>query len=191
MNRRSLIALIGAYAACARADRTDMPPPLNASEQSAFAPFADGIAGSPSCLLYEGLPNAVSDNQQYKRELATKPTIYLRGFDFYKKQLPLTAEDLATLRALSISAASYWGDRGPKMCGPFHPDFCLVWLGGNVVYDQLICFGCQEAWFFGGEADIHFDIRSSAAAQFLSTFTRYRGERPKPANPRPTVGPSP
>ena len=181
MNRRALISLFGLYALRASAERAGDNPGLSAKELSLFTPISDGISSAANCLLYEGLPHPISDGEQFSKALATKETIRLHEYPFYKGLLPVAAEDVVTLRRLSTAGDSYWGDRGPKQCLPFHPDYCILWLGDKATYEQLICFGCQEMRLYGPERAISLDIRTSTATQFAITLKGYRKERPAPS----------
>jgi hypothetical protein len=63
---------------------------------------------------------------------------------------------------LAASEASFSKYGGPKPCGGFHADYCLEWKDGEKVYQMMLCYGCDEAKFYGPEKDLHVNVDQKA-----------------------------
>jgi hypothetical protein len=144
-----------------------------------FTPIAEGVRRASSLTLYEGLPHPTWEGKQYESELATKKIIRFHGFPFYERPLAVAADEIEPLRRLCAAADSYWSYRGPKSCGGYHPDYCLVWNDGETAYHLLICFGCNEMKLYGPKNELIVDIRHEAVARFKAALERHRDQRPK------------
>ena len=64
---------------------------------------------------------------------------------------------------------------GEKLCGGYHPDYCLRWEDDTDTYDLMICFGCCEMKFYGPENYLIADIK----AEFETLLEKYRDQRPE------------
>jgi hypothetical protein len=177
MNRRtflSLIILAAGGASAAAASR----PELTAIDLEQFKPIAEGIRGAAELVLYEGLPHQMFEQDALKKELATKKTVKIRDFPFYERPLVLEAAEVEPLRNHSMAADSYWSYGGPKLCGGFHPDYCLVWKQGESIYQLLICFGCHEVKLYGPKSELIVDLREKAFQAFEAALKKHRDQRP-------------
>ena len=143
-----------------------------------FNPMASGIRRASSFSLYEGLPHQMSEAKNLADELATKETLRIYEFPFYRRPLAISQGDMAALLPLVISKDTYWSFRGPKLCGGFHPDYGLVWSDGTVTYNLLICFGCHEMFFYDTKHALLADIREDMFPQLEAILAKYHDQRP-------------
>jgi hypothetical protein len=156
------------------------PEGLAGKDLNQFTSISEGVARAASLTLLEGLPHTMLEADQVREELASKETVRLHGFPFYKRPLVVPAEAIPPLRRLSSAAGSYQSYRGPKMCGGFHPDYCLVWEDGKATYHLLICFGCHEMKLYGPKSELIVDISDDAFRKFKSILTAFHDQRPRP-----------
>ena len=143
-----------------------------------FRPISQGIRHAPSFTLYEGLPHQLDEATKLAEELATKATFRIHHFPFYERPLPITPKDVETLRQLTASADTFWSYGGPKLCGGFHPDYCLAWGEDSTTYNLLLCFGCHEMLFSDTKRVLVADIREEALSQFKAILRKYHKQRP-------------
>ena len=176
MNRRFFFSLLGACAV--RTSAAENRPELSARELIQFTPISEGVSRASALLLYEGLPHPSWEAEQFKTELATKKTVRFHDYPFYERPLPVAADEIGPLRRLSAAASSYWSYGGPKLCGGYHPDYCLAWKGSDATYDLLICFGCHEMKLYGPRRMLLVDIRNDTSRQFETMLKKYHNERP-------------
>lgn len=165
MNRCSILCVLSAFIVVAGCNR--------------FTPVTKDLAPTASLTLYEGLPHQSWEAELLEKELEAKKTITVQGFPFYERPLVVTAADVAELRGLSAAPDTFSPYRGPKMCGGFHPDYCLSWQDGETKYELLICFGCHEMKFFAPNHEAIADIQAEALARFEAVLKKYRDQRPK------------
>jgi len=166
---------------------------LTENHLSKFAPIAEGIKRATELRLYEGLPHQTFEKEALETELRSKKTVQIQKFPFYEQTLDILFEDIELLKQLCVDGANYKSNFGTtkhpdgsesvwktsKFCGGFHPDYCLAWKDGDVTYDLLICFGCQEMTFFGPKTALNADIREHAYQKFETILKKYRGQRPQ------------
>lgn len=130
--------------------------------------------------LFEGLPHQMFALQLYQQELQTKKTVNFHGFPFYE-------ETLAPTDAHSTGLTNFFRDRksfkpywGPKMCGGFHPDYCLEWHVGEEIIRALVCFTCHEVMLFGPNLELYCDIADKAWGMLWELLEPYHKNRPGP-----------
>lgn len=156
-----------------------VPKAFTEKDLARFKPVSVGIRRATALTLYEGLPHPVWEAESLKKELTSgKKIMRAQGFPFYARPLPLRAAAVERLRVLCADEASYTTYQGPKMCGGYHPDHCLVWQDGEVTYQLLVCFGCHEMKIFGPAGEIMADIRPKAFEAFESALKEHRVQRP-------------
>jgi hypothetical protein len=155
---------------------------LTAGDRKQFDPIAAGISAATEVTLFEGLPHQMFDRDSLATELKTKQTVQLHGYPFYKRPLPLSAEDAAALRRLLTNKASFETFGGEKACGGFHPDYSIAWAQGGQTFRVLICFGCHEFKMFGAGHELRTDSDDTAMKKIEAILRKYHAQRPKPRN---------
>lgn len=149
-------------------------PPLTTEELSQFTPISEGVRRASSLTLFEGLPHQNWDYDQHQRELATKKTVVIHDFPFYERPLVLSTDEVAELRRLCAAAGSYSSYSGEKLCGGYHPDYCLTWKDDTATYDLMICFGCEEMKLYGPQNYLIADLN----APFNKLLKKHQDQRP-------------
>ena len=118
--------------------------------------------------------------------MANKEVIRIHDYPFYKRPLEIAAADVEALRLLSGEQSNLIHSRGRKMCGGYHPDYCLTWKKGETTFHMLLCLGCSEAKIFGAGVEWYGDIFRGAHPKFQKLLIKYREQRPA-AEPPKTV----
>lgn len=145
-----------------------------------YTPLAAAVAKADQVTLYEGLPHPMFEKKLLDEELKNRKTVQHHGFPFYVEPLPLKERDAKELTKLFTDAKSFARFSGYKLCGGFHPDYCIEWHVGNEVYRCLVCFGCHEIKVFGSKSELYCDIANQAYSRFKELLEPYRKNRPKP-----------
>lgn len=141
--------------------------------------FVEGVRNASKATLYEGLPHQHFEKQALEKELASKATVQLREFPFYKETLALSEADDRALREIVNAGGTFATLVKAKKCGGFHPDYCVEWRGDDESdYGMLVCFGCHEAELYSPGETVRFDIQGAAYAQLGSILKPYRKNRP-------------
>jgi hypothetical protein len=168
------------FAGCGKSPNQNGSPSVRALAESFnnFDDFSALVARSNSTTIYEGLPNNYWERELYDRELKTKQTVKIEGNDFYAGPISASSALVDELRSLAGSKSSFEPFQGPKACGGFHPDWCLVWSDGSETYTVFLCFGCDEMVAYkDGERSIYCDIREES--RFESLLNPLHVNRPK------------
>jgi hypothetical protein len=154
--------------------------PLKVAELKQFNLLSEVINRATEFTLYEGLPHQRLERRQLQIELDTMKTVRLQGYPFYEQTLEVSDEVVKLLRQLCISASSFETNKGPKRCGGFHPDYCLVWKDGDTTCRLLICFGCREMKLHSPDLELLVDVQPDAYKKFGDLLKPLRNQRPPP-----------
>src|SRR4051812_48116871 len=173
MDRRWLMVTAALFAGCAQAPNVEVeqeqPEPIS-TDFGRLPSVLEGIRQSGEVVLYEGLPSEFWEPQLLEREVNRKKTIRLRGYSFYDERVALRPADAEQFTALFSAKGSFKRYRGPKVCGGYHPDYCVEWKAGDAATRALICLECGEVKIFGPQAELHCDLSPDAGqrlAQWL------------------------
>ena len=150
---------------------------MKASPIEASAIYRTTVSAAKSLLVFEGLPHQSVEPVLLATELKRKDTTEIWNFPFYTPSIEATnADDLRKLLSNPASLAVY---AGPKLCGGYHPDFCISWQAGKVKYYALICFGCHEIVLYDGKTSLIYDLETAAYKEFQQLLAQYRTKRPE------------
>ena len=108
--------------------------------------------------------------------------IGLNGYLFYDERLAPQGSDLEQLTSPFSDTQSFHRHRGTKICGGYHPDYCIEWKKGDATTRALICLECGEVQFFAQRKELYCDL-SPEASRNLATAERLSEEpaaRPVP-----------
>jgi hypothetical protein len=68
---------------------------------------------------------------------------------------------------------------GAKLCGGYHPDWCIEWKDGESVYKVLLCFHCEEARLYGPNNELWSDLDKKALKKLVEILRPYRKNSPE------------
>jgi hypothetical protein len=152
------------------------PPSIEAS-----ALYRTTVAAAKSIVVFEGLPHQMWDKELLAVEIKRKDTRKIWEYPFYTPSVPATnSNDLRKLLSRSDSITVFGG---PKLCGGYHPDYCISWQAGDVTYYALVCFGCHEIVFYDGKTPLIYDLEEKAYEQYKKLLATYASKRPKKTKP--------
>lgn len=137
------------------------------------------VASAKSIVVFEGLPHPAWERDLLAIESKRKDTININKFLFYTPALAATNAD--ALRQLLSSSDSIRVYGGPKLCGGYHPDYCISWQAGETTYYALVCFGCHEIVFYDGKTPLIYDLDDKAYERYKTLLAVYETKRPKKA----------
>ncbi|RYD84048.1 MAG: hypothetical protein EOP84_06610 [Verrucomicrobiaceae bacterium] len=140
----------------------------------------EGIVRAGSLSLYEGLPHPTAERELFQREKNSQEIVQFGGEPFYQTPLEVKPGDEELLRRFCSSAESFAVYSGPKRCGGFHADYCLQWQEGDVKWQVLVCFGCQEVKFYGPDTALRADVGPEVFKRLQALLGKYRAKRPDP-----------
>ena len=150
---------------------------LSSSMGSDFSRFKASLEASQHLSIYEGLPHQTWDRELLIEEKKRKDTAQIWKFPFYTPSVRATNAELLRRILLQLGAIRKYG--GEKLCGGYHPDFCVSWKAGEVESYALICFGCSEIVFYDAKESQIFDLSSKATKSLQMALKIYSKKRPK------------
>jgi hypothetical protein len=83
------------------------------------------------------------------------------------------------LTDLCREAKSFGRYGGEKLCGGFHPDWCIEFKNGDDVYQVHVCFGCHEARLYGPKNDVYSDLNDEVLRVFKAVLSPLQKNRPR------------
>lgn len=128
---------------------------------SAFEGLSAEIQKAKTLVVYRGFPRReqlTDDEPEPKKD----PNFALRGYFFQPRAYACDEKAMEKLRELCSTQAAFSKWRGPKKCGGYHPDYCLQFKNGDTMTSVLLCYGCNEAKFFGNKANLYVDANAAA-----------------------------
>ena len=143
----------------------------------AASEFRAAIAKAPSIQLYEGLPHQLFEGDLFVQESSREDVIKIGGYPFYTPSLLL--EDSSILRQLIGDPKNIETFSGEKLCGGFHPDYCVSWQLDGKVFQVLICFNCQEIIFHKTGRILRYDLKKETLKALKKDLSKYVSKRPK------------
>jgi hypothetical protein len=150
-----------------------------ANFRASVEPFTKAVTKAKTVAVYEGLPHQHFEPSLLEAERKEKKTVKLHGFDFYADPIELKPELTKQLNARGSDRNSYSRYRGAKLCGGFHPDWCLEWKDGDQTYRLLLCFGCGEAKLHGSKIEALTELNEEQKKQWSDLLDPLYKNRPK------------
>ncbi len=143
---------------------------------SLHAEFADSLGRATELRLFEGLPHPTWEADLHSAEIKGKETVRIQGYRFYAYPIEPSQADKERLVALYSDGVHIVPFKFFKMCGGYHPDWCIAWKDGDEECCASFCFGCGESDTISGDRKMTCDLENSKA--FKSVFDRHRRSRP-------------
>jgi hypothetical protein len=150
------------------------------SDSAAFDVHAvcNAVAGSTGLMLFEGLPHQTFEKHLLAEELRTKDVRQFGGFPFYREPMYLHPGDAVLLRTFFSRPDAFPPYSGSKLCGGFHPDYAIWWLGAHIQLCTILCFGCMEVMSLSEGLILHTDWKPSEWVKVYRALSSYRVNRP-------------
>ncbi len=127
-------------------------------------------------FIYEGLPHQKFESDLYLIESLRTDILTIGGHPFYT---PATMTEITQiLKRLLCSPESFIRFSGEKLCGGFHPDYCVSWAEEKNACYALICYGCQEIIFLNGNEQFRYDVDEHVLAEVKKELSKYKSKRP-------------
>ncbi len=181
IDRRWLILTAVLIAGCSRPPEVQVayePPKPVSKDFAQLRSILNELPRTGEVALYEGLPSEFWEPQLRETEAKQKKTLGLHGYLFYDEQLAPEESDRKQLTALFTDARSFQRHRDVKVCGGYHPDYCVEWKNGDATTRALICLECAEVQFFARRGELYCDLSPEANQRLSRCLGAYRKNRP-------------
>ena len=132
------------------------------------------IQKTDELFVYEGLPHPIRENPSFEKEKHRKDVLQIDGHWFYQSKVKASGQihdglmklllDESCLRILNSNLPA-------KDCGPFHPDYAIMWNSDGAENYLMICYTCSEAILTREDKCTTFNLHEySKWANVLSEF---------------------
>lgn len=96
-------------------------------------------------FVYEGLPHPLRENPTFEKEKKRDDIKQIKNHWFYDAKVKATGNARDQLMNLLFDESGFSSNVIPKDCGPFHPDYAIMWESEEVENYLMICYTCSEA----------------------------------------------
>jgi hypothetical protein len=145
------------------------------------------IEQTETVVVYEGLPHPMFEAPLFFREAQRDDVTWFHDIPFYSAPRALEPNDRdAVMEFLKSPFPRPDYDEGPvmKMCGGFHPDFCVMFSGRSGRIGVMICFTCADMIAFSDEAYwLQMLDKKPGRDELKKVLFRYARLRPKEEKP--------
>lgn len=145
--------------------------------------FQRSLSSSKQLFIYEGLPHQTMDQKLLAVEIDRDDTTRIWKYPFYTPAL--VASNTEILKDILGGSSAIKAHAGAKLCGGFHPDYCISWKSDGGTMCALICFGCGEIAFYSNRGALLYDLSSKTKGMLIEALKRYENKRPKSTKDEP------
>ena len=96
-------------------------------------------------FVLEGLPHPLRENPSFKKEKNRNDVMQIEDHWFYDAKAKATGNTRNQLMNLLFDESGFSSNVLPTDCGPFHPDYAIMWESDGVENYLMICYTCGEA----------------------------------------------
>lgn len=170
----ALIALasLSLFGCASRPERpnayTPETQPVSAGSYVNWRQFGLIIDKTSSVYVYEGTPGDFNTEKQDPN----RSTMIIDGFEFYADATKLNPSKVETINTLIRDRTAFLDYRGMKLCGGFHPDYCIEWRfeeGGQTWQSRAFaCLGCHEWRLINKTSALHADMADFVVPRLIS-----------------------
>ena len=141
-------------------------PTLKGGSAIHWHQFSWGLKDAKRVVVYYGTPRKWG-----KTTKLAEATVEIDDFEFYAKSVTLSPDLAEKVTALVLNPLSFSEYRGLKLCGGFHPDFCIEWQfeeeGQRWHSRAFACLGCDEWRLIDSSSAVHTDMPKETADELL------------------------
>ncbi len=128
--------------------------------------------------MYEGLPHPLRENPSFKKEKNMNDVIQIEDHWFYEAKVKATGNTRDQLMNLLFDESGFSSKVIPKDCGPFHPDFAIMWNSGGVENYLMICYTCAEAKLYRKDIAETYAINAYKMESLANLLAEFKANRP-------------
>jgi hypothetical protein len=167
-----IFALLTVFGCASRPERPNSyaPPvqPVSAGSYVNWRQFGLIIDKATSVYVYEGTPR----NYNTEKRGPARSIIMIDGFEFYADAKRLDASKIEAINELIRNRTAFLDYGGMKLCGGFHPDYCIEWRfeeDGQISKSRAFaCLGCHEWRLVDNMSALHSDMADFVTTKLIS-----------------------
>ena len=131
-------------------------------------------------FVYEGLPHPLRENPSFKKEKNRNDVMQIEDHWFYDAKVKATGNIRNQLMNLLFDESGFSSNVNviPTDCGPFHPDYAIMWESDEVGNYLMICFTCSEAKLLRDGKNKTYDLNVYKIEPLKNLLAKFKANRP-------------
>ena len=130
-------------------------------------------------FVYEGLPHPLRENPTFEKEKKRDDIKQIKNHWFYDAKVKATGNARDQLMNLLFDESGFSTNVIPTDCGPFHPDYAIMWESDEVENYLMICFTCSEAKLIRDGKSKISDLNVYKIDSWKNLLANFNANRPK------------
>ena len=130
-------------------------------------------------FVYEGLPHPLRENPTFEKEKKRDDIKQIKNHWFYDAKVKATGNARDQLMNLLFDESGFSTNVIPTDCGPFHPDYAIMWESDEVENYLMICYTCSEARLIRHGKSKISDLNVYKIDSWKNLLANFNANRPK------------
>jgi hypothetical protein len=145
------------------------------SGSASLGDLVSAIGRADSLAVLEGLPNRWT---LIPPDCDSTAIASIANYWFFKDRTIVDVRKRQAIAKAMTAKDAFEPWSGEKLCGGFHPDYCLQWHCGTEIHRALLCFGCHEVIYAGPKGSMRYDIGDNAYDELRDLLATYKTHHP-------------
>ena len=129
-------------------------------------------------FVLEGLPHPLRENPSFKKEKNRNDVMQIEDHWFYDEKAKATGNTRNQLMNLLFDESGFSSNVIPTDCGPFHPDYAIMWESDGVENYLMICYTCDEAKLYREDVAETYAINAYKMESLANLLAKFKANRP-------------
>ena len=104
--------------------------------------------------------------------------MHIKGHWFYDSKVKATGNTRNQLMNLLFDESGFSTNVIPTDCGPFHPDYAIMWESDGVENYLMICYTCGEAKLYREDIAETYAINAYKMEFLANLLAKFKANRP-------------
>ena len=133
-------------------------------------------------FVLEGLPHPVRENPSFKKEKKRNDVMQIEDQWFYDAKVKATGNSRDQLMNLLFDESGFHmpdSNSPPKDCGPFHPDYTIMWNSDGGVNYLMVCYTCGEAKLIKEGRSETYEVNVYKMNSLRNLLANFQANRPR------------
>ena len=129
-------------------------------------------------FVYEGLPHPLREYPTFAKEKKRDDIKQIKNHWFYDAKAKATGNTRNQLMNLLFDESGFSSNLLPTDCGPFHPDYSIMWESDGVENYLMICYTCGEAKLCREDIVETYAINAYKMESLANLLAKFKANRP-------------
>ena len=131
-------------------------------------------------FVYEGLPHPLREFASFEKEKKREDVRQIDGHWFYGVKVKASGKSHDGLMNLLLDESDFHlldPNAPQKDCGPFHPDYAIMWNSDGAENYLMVCYTCGEAKLIREGKTVTYDL--GVYKNWQKVLSEFQSNRPK------------